>query len=91
VTYESEQRGCGAAETLPHGTDQKEPNDQYLGSLTGSEHTWAAGWSSDVSLLSAPWLILPFLAGATQHRPRPGRSLRQSRDRVAFWFATHTA
>lgn len=44
--------------------------DQYLGSLTGSGHAWAAGWSSDVSLLSAPWLVLPFLAGATQRDPR---------------------
>jgi Family of unknown function (DUF6518) len=44
--------------------------DQYLGSLTGSGHTWAAGWSSDVSLLSAPWLVLPFVAGATQRVPR---------------------
>jgi Family of unknown function (DUF6518) len=44
--------------------------DQYLGSLTGSGHVWAAGWSSDVSLLSAPWLVLPFLAGATQRAPR---------------------
>jgi hypothetical protein len=44
--------------------------DQYLGSLTGSGHVWAVGWSSDVSLLSAPWLVLPFLAGATQREPR---------------------
>jgi hypothetical protein len=44
--------------------------DQYLGSLTGSGHVWAAGWSSDISLLSAPWLVLPFLAGATQREPR---------------------
>ena len=44
--------------------------DQYLGSLTGSGHVWAAGWSSDISLLSAPWLVLPFLAGATQRLPR---------------------
>jgi hypothetical protein len=44
--------------------------DQYLGSLTGSGHVWAAGWSSDVSLLSAPWLVLPFVAGATQRDPR---------------------
>lgn len=34
--------------------------DQYLGSL--SWHPWAA----DVSLLSAPWLVLAFLAGCTQ-------------------------
>ncbi|HEY3550980.1 MAG TPA: DUF6518 family protein [Gaiellaceae bacterium] len=44
--------------------------DQYLGSLTGSGHVWAAGWSSDISLLSAPWLVLPFVAGATQRVPR---------------------
>lgn len=44
--------------------------DQYLGSLTGSGHAWAAGWSSDVSALSAPWLLLPLIAGATQREPR---------------------
>jgi Family of unknown function (DUF6518) len=44
--------------------------DQYLGSLTGSGHVWAAGWSTDISLLSAPWLVLPFVAGATQKDPR---------------------
>ena len=44
--------------------------DQYLGSLAGSGHVWAAGWSSDVSLLSAPWLVLPFVAGVTQRDPR---------------------
>src|SRR5690349_1793890 len=38
--------------------------DQYLGSL--SWHPWAA----DVSLLSAPWLVLPFLAGWTQRDAR---------------------
>ena len=38
--------------------------DQYLGSM--SWHPWAA----DVSLLSAPWLVLAFLAGATQRDPR---------------------
>ena len=38
--------------------------DQYLGSL--SWHPWAA----DVSLLSAPWLVLAFLAGWTQREPR---------------------
>ena len=38
--------------------------DQYLGSLLA--HPWAA----DVSLLSAPWLVLPFLAGWTQREPR---------------------
>jgi hypothetical protein len=38
--------------------------DQYLGSF--SAHPWA----SDVSLLSAPWLVLAFLAGWTQSEPR---------------------
>ena len=38
--------------------------DQYLGSL--SAHPWGA----DISLLSAPWLVLPFVAGATQRDPR---------------------
>src|SRR5690349_7619284 len=38
--------------------------DQYLGSF--SMHPWMA----DVSLLSAPWLVLPFLAGSTQPTPR---------------------
>jgi hypothetical protein len=38
--------------------------DQYLGSL--SAHPWAA----DVSLLSAPWLVLAFVAGWTQREPR---------------------
>jgi hypothetical protein len=44
--------------------------DQYLGSLTGSGHLWAVGWSSDLSLLSAPWVVLAFVAGATQRDPR---------------------
>lgn len=38
--------------------------DQYLGSF--SAHPWAA----DVSLLSAPWLVLAFAAGWTQSEPR---------------------
>jgi Family of unknown function (DUF6518) len=44
--------------------------DQYLGSLTGSGHVWALGWSTDISLLSAPWLVLPFVVGATQRESR---------------------
>ena len=40
--------------------------DQYL----GSGHIWAAAWATDVSLLSAPWLVLAFAAGATQREPR---------------------
>jgi hypothetical protein len=45
--------------------------DQYLGSLPGA-HLWAAQmpWMTDVSLLSAPWVLLPFLVGATQREPR---------------------
>ena len=45
--------------------------DQYLGSLPGA-HLWAAQmpWLTDVSLLSAPWVLLPFLVGATQRHPR---------------------
>jgi Family of unknown function (DUF6518) len=38
--------------------------DQYLGSF--SMHPWMA----DVSLLSAPWLVLAFLAGYTQRDPK---------------------
>ena len=38
--------------------------DQYLGSM--SWHPWAA----DVSLLSAPWLVLAFVAGCTQRDAR---------------------
>jgi hypothetical protein len=38
--------------------------DQYLGSL--SAHPWGA----DISLLSAPWLVLAFVSGATQRDPR---------------------
>jgi hypothetical protein len=49
--------------------------DQYLGSLEGSGHAWASGWSVEVSLLSAPWLLLPFLAGATQRDPKRGALL----------------
>jgi len=44
--------------------------DQYLGSLQGSGHAWAAGWAADVSLLSAPWIVLAFVAGCRQKDPR---------------------
>jgi hypothetical protein len=40
--------------------------DQYL----GSGHVVAGGWTADVSLLSAPWLVLAFVAGSTQKEPR---------------------
>ncbi|HEY2310950.1 MAG TPA: hypothetical protein VGH46_07540 [Gaiellaceae bacterium] len=39
--------------------------DQYL----GSGHVFGIGWPTDVSLLSAPWLLLAFLAGCTQRSP----------------------
>src|SRR4051812_6954100 len=38
--------------------------DQYLGNF--SAHPWMA----DVSLLSAPWLVIAFAAGATQRDPK---------------------
>ena len=38
--------------------------DQYLGSLS------ALPWAAPSSLLSAPWLLLPFTFGWTQVRPR---------------------
>lgn len=38
--------------------------DQYLGSLI------AHPWGADVAGLSAPWLVLAFLAGCTQRTPR---------------------
>src|SRR5665213_3694557 len=42
--------------------------DQYLGTIHAVN---AMGWwSISVSLLSAPWLILPFIVGWTQGRPR---------------------
>jgi hypothetical protein len=40
--------------------------DQYL----GSGHVFGIGWATDVSLLSAPWILLPFVAGATQCDPK---------------------
>ena len=40
--------------------------DQYL----GSGHVAGIGWATDVSLLSAPWILLAFVAGATQRDPK---------------------
>jgi len=40
--------------------------DQYLGSISHIP------WLGEVSLLSAPWLVLPFVFGCTQVRPRRG-------------------
>ena len=39
--------------------------DQYLGSVIVS-----GGWTESVSLMSAPWLVLPFAFGCTQARAR---------------------
>jgi hypothetical protein len=44
--------------------------DQYLGSLI--THGWGA-WTVAVSQMSAPWLLLPFLAGMT--RPTVSRGI----------------
>jgi hypothetical protein len=52
--------------------------DQYLGSM--SWHPWAA----DVSLLSAPWLVLAFLAGCTQRDPRRAAQLGLACTAAAF-------
>jgi hypothetical protein len=38
--------------------------DQYLGSISHIP------WLGEVSLLSAPWLVLPFIFGCTQVRPK---------------------
>jgi hypothetical protein len=38
--------------------------DQYLGSLS------SITWASSISLLSAPWLVLPFCFGLSQSAPR---------------------
>jgi hypothetical protein len=50
--------------------------DQYLGSLPGA-HVWAARvpWVTHVSLLSAPWLLVAFLAGSTQKEPKRAAQL----------------
>ena len=40
--------------------------DQYL----GSGHVAGITWATAVSLLSAPWLLLPFVVGATQRDPK---------------------
>jgi hypothetical protein len=45
--------------------------DQYL----GSGHIAGITWATDVSLLSAPWILLAFLAGATQRDPKRGALL----------------
>jgi hypothetical protein len=52
--------------------------DQYLGSLS-----WYP-WGADVSLLSAPWLLLPFLAGWTQRDRRRAPMLGLACTAAAF-------
>jgi hypothetical protein len=39
--------------------------DQYLGSMS-----WLGPWASTAAQMSAPWLLLPFVAGLTQERPK---------------------
>jgi hypothetical protein len=39
--------------------------DQYLGSMS-----WLGPWAATAAQVSAPWLILPFLAGMSQERSR---------------------
>jgi hypothetical protein len=39
--------------------------DQYLGTLS-----WIGPWTSTVAQVSAPWLVVPFLVGTTEARPR---------------------
>src|SRR5436190_3791538 len=40
--------------------------DQYLGSRSSALGPWA----STIAQVSAPWLVLPFVVGLTQQRPR---------------------
>lgn len=44
--------------------------DQYLGSMS-----WLGPWTSTVAQVSAPWLVIPFLVGMTQQRPRRAMAL----------------
>lgn len=44
--------------------------DQYLGSMA-----WVGPWTATAAQVSAPWLILPFVAGMTQERPRRAMAL----------------
>lgn len=39
--------------------------DQYLGSML-----WLGAWAPAAAQMSAPWLLLPFVAGLSQRRPR---------------------
>jgi Family of unknown function (DUF6518) len=53
--------------------------DQYLGSLTT-----LGPWASQVSLLSAPWLLLAFLAGCWQREKRRAIAVGLSATLVAL-------
>ena len=44
--------------------------DQYLGTML-----WLGGWTSTVAQVSAPWLVLAFVVGTTQERPRKAMAL----------------
>ena len=44
--------------------------DQYLGTLL-----WVGPWTATAAQVSAPWLILPFVAGITQARSRRAAAL----------------
>ena len=44
--------------------------DQYLGTLL-----WIGPWTATAAQVSAPWLILPFVAGLTQERSRRAATL----------------
>jgi uncharacterized membrane protein (UPF0136 family) len=44
--------------------------DQYLGSMS-----WLGAWASTAAQMSAPWLVVPFLIGITQQRPRRAAAL----------------
>lgn len=61
--------------------------DQYL----GSGHVLGLGWPTDVSLLSAPWVLLAFVAGCTQRVPRRAAWLGLGCTAVAivgYWLMT---
>jgi hypothetical protein len=44
--------------------------DQYLGSML-----WLGSWAPTAAQVSAPWFILPFVAGMTQERPHRAMAL----------------
>jgi hypothetical protein len=56
--------------------------DQWIGSLLG--HFGRFGWTSSVSTMSAPWLLLPFLAGWSQPTRRRAVGIGLLATLVAF-------